>query len=145
MELPKELAEDLIVRLSNNQFSKALLCYNTFQSVMTQTPTAEQVLPMKIESSESESKESSGSSDYLYEPSGEEIISEILPMVLRSQLLQAFLETEAGEQAARMQAMDNATRNAGDLIDRLTLQYNRARQASITKELIEIISGAEAL
>jgi F-type H+-transporting ATPase subunit gamma len=66
-------------------------------------------------------------------------------MVIRSQLLQAFLETEAGEQAARMQAMDNATRNAGDLIDRLTLQYNRARQASITKELIEIISGAEAL
>ena len=145
----KELAEDLIARLSNDQFSTALLCYNTFQSVMTQTPTAAQVLPMRIESSESDSavasEKNEGSSDYLYEPSGEEIISEILPMVLRSQLLQAFLETEAGEQAARMQAMDNATRNAGDLIDRLTLQYNRARQASITKELIEIISGAEAL
>ena len=144
----KELAEDLVVRLSNNQFSKALLCYNAFQSVMTQTPTASQVLPMNISHSETEpskEKSSNSSSDYIYEPSGEEIISEILPMVLRAQLLQAFLETEAGEQAARMQAMDNATRNAGELIDRLTLQYNRARQASITKELIEIISGAEAL
>jgi F-type H+-transporting ATPase subunit gamma len=146
----KELAEDLVVRLSNDQFSQVLLCYNTFQSVMTQTPKAEQVLPMTISSEESDleespSKSSDSSSDYLYEPSGEEIISAILPMVLRSQLHQAFLETEAGEQAARMQAMDNATRNAGDLIDRLTLKYNRARQASITKELIEIISGAEAL
>ena len=144
----KELAEDLVVRLSNNQFSKALLCYNKFQSVMTQTPTASQVLPMNISDTDTESSKevsSNSSSDYIYEPSGEEIISEILPMVLRAQLLQAFLETEAGEQAARMQAMDNATRNAGELIDRLTLQYNRARQASITKELIEIISGAEAL
>jgi F-type H+-transporting ATPase subunit gamma len=144
----KELAEDLVLRLQKNEFSQALLCYNTFQSVMTQTPDSIQVLPMDLsegsDSSVTMDKESS-SSDYLYEPSGEEIISEILPMVMRSQILQAFLETEAGEQAARMQAMDNATRNAGDLIDRLTLKYNRARQASITGELIEIISGAEAL
>ena len=89
--------------------------------------------------------EGAGSGDYIYEPEGEEIIGELLPMVLYTQVLQAFLETEAGEQAARMQAMDNATRNAGELIDKLTLQYNRARQAAITSELIEIISGAEAL
>ena len=94
---------------------------------------------MKVEATE----ESGG--DYIYEPNGQEILSELLPMVLNTQLLQAFLETEAGEQSARMQAMDNATRNAGEMIDKLTLQYNRARQAAITKELIEIISGAEAL
>ena len=94
---------------------------------------------MKIEESEAQG------GDYIYEPGGEQILSELLPMVLNAQLLQAFLETEAGEQSARMQAMDNATRNAGEMIDKLTLQYNRARQAAITKELIEIISGAEAL
>jgi F-type H+-transporting ATPase subunit gamma len=99
---------------------------------------------MQIEESEEE-EESSGFSDYLYEPDGEIILSSLLPMALQATILQAFLETEAGEQAARMQAMDNATRNAGDLIDRLTLQYNRARQAAITTELTEIISGAEAL
>jgi F-type H+-transporting ATPase subunit gamma len=94
---------------------------------------------MKIDKTE----ESSG--DYIYEPGGQQILAELLPMVLNAQLLQAFLETEAGEQSARMQAMDNATRNAGEMIDKLTLKYNRARQAAITKELIEIISGAEAL
>ena len=112
---------------------------------MVQSPVHNQVLPMKIENTDEDSSSSSKSKDYIYEPSGTEILGAILPMVLQSQILQAFLETEAGEQAARMQAMDNATRNAGELIDKLTLKYNRARQAAITKELIEIISGAEAL
>ena len=146
-ELAQSLCEDLVVRLGENRFSKVLVCYNQYVSAMTQTPTHRQVLPMKIKASEEASEEESSSKagDYIYEPSGGEILGAILPMVLQSQILQAFLETEAGEQAARMQAMDNATRNAGELIDKLTLKYNRARQAAITKELIEIISGAEAL
>jgi len=134
-----DLCDELVSLLSQNAFEKVLLLFNHFESAMTQTPTTQQILPMKVEASE----ESGG--DYIYEPDGQQILSELLPMVLNTQLLQAFLETEAGEQSARMQAMDNATRNAGDMINKLTLQYNRARQAAITKELIEIISGAEAL
>ena len=140
-EISDGLSDELVAKLNANSFSKALLCYNRFQSVMTQVPSLEQLLPMKLEEEEG----SAAGGDFIYEPDGSEILGELLPMVLRSQLLQAFLENEAGEQAARMQAMDNATRNAGELIDKLTLQYNRARQAAITSELIEIISGAEAL
>ena len=139
-EHSSDLCEELVALLNQNKFEKVLLLFNRFESLMLQVPTTQQVLPMKIEQSE----ESSGG-DYIYEPDGQVILSELLPMVLNAQLLQAFLETEAGEQSARMQAMDNATRNAGEMIEKLTLQYNRARQASITKELIEIISGAEAL
>jgi F-type H+-transporting ATPase subunit gamma len=140
-EISHGLSDELVAKLNANKFSKAVLCYNRFQSVMTQEPTLSQLLPMKLE----ETGEEGAGGDFIYEPDGSEILGELLPMVLRAQLLQAFLENEAGEQAARMQAMDNATRNAGELIDKLTLQYNRARQASITSELIEIISGAEAL
>jgi F-type H+-transporting ATPase subunit gamma len=89
--------------------------------------------------------EAAASLDYLFEPNGGDLLSRLLPMALRTRLFQAFLETQAGEQAKRMTAMDSATRNASDLIDTLTLDYNRARQAAITKELIEIVSGAEAL
>jgi F-type H+-transporting ATPase subunit gamma len=141
----KDLAEKLAVKLKEDACEKAVICYNEFQSVMTQEPINAQLLPMQIEDSEEAEDTGSDSSDYLYEPDGEVILSSLLPMALQATILQAFLETEAGEQAARMQAMDNATRNAGDLIDRLTLQYNRARQAAITTELTEIISGAEAL
>ena len=133
------LCNELVELLKRNSFERALLLFNNFESLMVQTPITQQVLPMKIDKTE----ESSG--DYIYEPDGQQILAELLPMVLNAQLLQAFLETEAGEQSARMQAMDNATRNAGEMIDKLTLKYNRARQAAITKELIEIISGAEAL
>ena len=133
------LCDELVSLLLQNKFERTLLLFNHFESKMIQTPTTQQVIPMKIEESEVQG------GDYIYEPGGEQILSELLPMVLNAQLLQAFLETEAGEQSARMQAMDNATRNAGEMIDKLTLQYNRARQAAITKELIEIISGAEAL
>ena len=139
-DLARDLVETLTTDLNENRFEKAIICYNEFKSVMTQAPTVSQVLPMKLEVEEEET-----SGDYIYEPQGDQILGELLPMVLHTQILQAFLETEAGEQAARMQAMDNATRNAGELIDKLTLQYNRARQAAITSELIEIISGAEAL
>ncbi|MBM75255.1 MAG: ATP synthase F1 subunit gamma [Proteobacteria bacterium] len=144
-QVAQDLCEDLVVRLGGNRFSKVLICYNQYVSAMVQSPVHKQVLPMKIENTDDDSSDSSKNKDYIYEPSGTEILGAILPMVLQSQILQAFLETEAGEQAARMQAMDNATRNAGELIDKLTLKYNRARQAAITKELIEIISGAEAL
>ena len=85
------------------------------------------------------------SGDYIFEPAGDQILGDLLPLSLQTRIFQSFLDTEAGEQAARMQAMDNATRNAGEIIDKLTLMYNRARQAAITKELIEIISGAQAL
>ena len=136
----KDLSERLVTMLKDEQFEKAVLCYNKFFNIMIQEPGDQQVLPMELDDSES-----NDTADYLYEPSGKEILGELLPLNLRSQLLQAFLDTEAGEQAARMQSMDNATRNAGDMIDRLSLQYNRARQAAITTELTEIISGAEAL
>jgi F-type H+-transporting ATPase subunit gamma len=135
------LGEELIEMLINNAFEKVILCYNRFQSVMVQEPVAIQVLPMQL--SETEGQQDNG--DYTYAPSGQQILTSLLPLSLRSQLLQAFLDTEAGEQAARMQAMDSATTNAGDMIDRLSLEYNRARQAAITTELTEIISGAEAL
>lgn len=138
--LTSELAQDLVVRLNKNEFGTAYLAYNRFVSTMTQEPVLDQLLPMSVEAGDDAS-----ASDYLYEPSGQEILDDLLPMAMRTRVFQAFLDTEAGEQASRMTAMDNATRNAGEMIDKLTLQYNRARQAAITTELIEIISGAEAL
>lgn len=141
VETAERLMAGLVVQLNNNSFSMAILAYQEFRSVLSQKPAFEQVLPMRIDQKADEDV----GGDYLFEPAGQQILDELLPMALRGRLLQAFLETEAGEQAARMTAMDNATRNATDLINRLTLQYNRARQAAITKELIEIVSGAEAL
>lgn len=135
------LMENLVVRLKANGFSRAILAYNEFKSVMSQKPAFEQLLPMRLE----QGSGGADGGDYLFEPHGEEILGELLPMALRGRLLQAFLETEAGFQASQMTAMDNATRNASELISSLTLDYNRARQAYITKELIEIVSGAEAL
>lgn len=141
----EQLMESLVSQLNDNSFNCAMLAFQEFRSVMSQKPCFEQVLPMRIDTSSAEAGADAGGGDYLFEPAGQEILDELLPMALRGRLLQAFLETEAGEQAARMTAMDSATRNATDLINRLTLQYNRARQAAITKELIEIVSGAEAL
>lgn len=142
VDISNDLSKLLIEKLDADAFEKVILCYNQFQSVMVQEPVSQQVLPMQLEEN-TEGSEDSG--DYMYAPNGKEILSDLLPRSLRSQLLQAFLDTEAGEQAARMQAMDNATNNAGDMIHKLSLQYNRARQAAITTELTEIISGAEAL
>jgi len=138
--LTADLAQDLARRLNLSEFGTAYIAYNRFVTTMTQKPVLDQLLPMNIDSGDGPD-----SGDYLYEPSGQEILDDLLPLAMRTRVFQAFLDTEAGEQASRMQAMDNATRNAGDMIDKLTLQYNRARQAAITTELIEIISGAEAL
>ncbi len=142
VEIANELGDKLLDLLANNGFERVIICYNKFESVMMQEPVAKQILPMQLEQGDETSNEAG---EYLYEPSGQEILSDLLPRSLRSQLLQSFLDTEAGEQAARMQAMDNATNNAGEMIDKLSLVYNRARQAAITTELTEIISGAEAL
>ena len=135
------LAESLAAEFVAGGFDEAWLSYNQFKNTLTQIPSAVQVLPLKLDAS---GAEASGV-EYVYEPNGAEMLAALLPLALRTQVLQAFLETEAGEHAARMTAMDNATRNASDLIAALTLEYNRGRQAAITKELIEIVSGAEAL
>ena len=134
------LAEKLMSEMAANGFEKAYVAFNDYRSVLSQEPSFVQVLPMVLDEGED-----SGGGDFIYEPDGAEILGRLLPMALRTQLFQALLETQAGEQAARMAAMDSATRNASDLIDDLTLVYNRGRQAAITTELTEIVSGAEAL
>jgi F-type H+-transporting ATPase subunit gamma len=141
--LTDALADRLVVEMGNDGFSQAFVAFSEFKNVMTQAPSFEQVLPMKVSAVDEDVPAAGG--DYIYEPGGDKILGRLLPMALRTRLLQSFLETQAGEQAARMTAMDNATRNASDLIDNLTLIYNRARQAAITTELTEIVSGAEAL
>ena len=140
-DLADALAAKLVVDMNNDEFSSVVLAFSEYKNAMNQIPTFEQILPMQVP----EGSEDAGTGDYIYEPDGDEILGHLLPMALRTQIFQAFLETQAGEQAARMTAMENATRNASELIDTLTLQYNRARQAAITTELTEIVSGAEAL
>ncbi len=125
------------------EFDVATLIYSQFRNVLTQVPTAQQLIPAKAP--DDAPTIDLGGAIYRYEPSEEAILETLLPRYINTQILSAILESAAGEQASRMTAMDNATRNAGDMIGRLSLQYNRARQAQITKELIEIISGAEAL
>lgn len=142
VDIANGLGDKLLELLENNGFERVIICYNEFINVMTQEPIAKQILPMQLDS---EGDDTNNGGEYLYAPNGQEILADLLPRSMRSQLLQAFLDTEAGEQAARMQAMDNATNNAGEMIDKLSLVYNRARQAAITTELTEIISGAEAL
>ncbi len=133
------IARDLLHRFDAGEFDVATLFFNRFVSVISQVPTAQQVIPAVFEASEG------ASALYDYEPSEEDILADLLPRGVSTQVFTALLENGASEQGARMTAMDNATRNAGDMIDRLTIVYNRSRQAAITKELIEIISGAEAL
>lgn len=125
------------------EFDVATLIYSQFKNVLSQVPTAQQLIPAKAP--EGTGSIDLGGAQYRYEPSEEAILETLLPRYINTQILSAMLESAAGEQASRMTAMDNATSNAKDMIDRLSLQYNRARQAQITKELIEIISGAEAL
>jgi len=130
------------------------MIYNEFQSILTQKPVSQQLIPFKIPEIEEGSDEEEGEeekaiegpiSPYDFEPEEEKILNTLLPRNLGVQIFRAFLDSAVGEQAARMTAMDNATRNAGEMIDDLSLAYNRARQDYITKELIEIISGAEAV
>jgi len=125
------------------EFDVASLVYSQFKSVLSQVPTTQQLIP--VTAPDDAGTIDLGGARYLYEPSEPEILDVLLPRYINTQIISAMLESAAGEQAARMSAMDNATRNAGEMIDSLSLQYNRARQAAITKELIEIISGAEAL
>ena len=132
-----------IIRLFNqNEFDKCILFFNNFKNVITQIPQAQQIIPIDKKSSESKEE---NFLPYEFEPDEDEILEDLLPKNISTQVFKAFLENAASEQGSRMTAMDNATRNAGDLVDKLTINYNRSRQASITKELIEIISGAESL
>ena len=137
------LGHDITARFAEGEFDVATLVYSQFKNVLSQVPTAQQLIPAKAPE-DAEIVDLKGAI-YEYEPSQEEILETLLPRYINTQIISAMLESGAGEQAARMSAMDNATRNAGEMIDDLSLQYNRARQAQITKELIEIISGAEAL
>ncbi len=134
------IATDVLARFKADEFDVATIFYNKFESVMSQVPTALQLIPASFEANEDEE-----AAFYDYEPGEEELLAELLPRALTTQVFTALLENGASEQGARMSAMDNATRNAGEMIDKLTIVYNRSRQAAITNELIEIISGAEAL
>jgi F-type H+-transporting ATPase subunit gamma len=138
-----EIIGNEIIKLFNeNQFDKCILFYNNFKNVITQIPQAQQIIP-----AEQKTVKETGDNllSYEFEPEEDEILEDLLPKNISTQVFKAFLENAASEQGSRMTAMDNATRNAGDLVDKLTINYNRSRQASITKELIEIISGAESL
>lgn len=135
------IAQKIVARFEAGEFDVATLFYSRFKSVIAQVPTAQQIIPPVFER-----KEASGANAaYEYEPEEEDILADLLPRNLATQIFRALLENAASEQGARMSAMDNATRNAGDMIKKQTITYNRTRQAMITKELIEIISGAEAL
>jgi F-type H+-transporting ATPase subunit gamma len=150
-----EVTQYVLSLFNAGEFDVASIVYNKFVSVLTQKPTAQQIIPFKAEeaavanqnkkAAAPVAQEDALTSPYSFEPNEEEILALLLPKNLGTQMFRALLDSAAGEQAARMTAMDNATRNAGDMIKNLTVQYNRARQAYITKELIEIISGAEAV
>lgn len=141
MELVRPLTNLMVSGFTSGEYDEVHLVYNHFVNAITQRPTFASALPLRVDGG----GESADSTEYLYEPSPAALLDTLLPLYLQTTVLQAFLETEAGEFAARMTAMDNATRNASDLIDRLSLEYNRARQAAITTEITEIVSGAEAL
>ena len=136
------IGKEIISLFDKNEFDKCILFYNNFKNVITQIPQAQQIIPVENKSS---TKINENVSTYEFEPDEDEILEDLLPKNISTQVFKAFLENAASEQGSRMTAMDNATRNAGDLVDKLTINYNRSRQASITKELIEIISGAESL
>ena len=130
----------IIEKFEAGEFDVCTIFYNKFKNVITQIPQAQQIIPLNDEGNENSSDES-----YEFEPDEDEILSNLLPKNISTQIFKAMLENSASEQGSRMSAMDNATRNAGEMVDKLTIEYNRSRQAAITKELIEIISGAESL
>jgi len=130
----------VIEKFEAGEFDICTIFYNQFKNVITQIPQAQQIVPLNNEEDENNSDES-----YEFEPDEDEILSNLLPKNISTQIFKAMLENSASEQGSRMSAMDNATRNAGEMVDKLTIEYNRSRQAAITKELIEIISGAESL
>src|SRR5690606_32177808 len=137
----QEIAKGILDRFEGEEFDVATIFFSQFENVVTQIPTAAQIIPADFEAE----GDAGVSTIYDYEPGEEEILADLLPRGVATQIFAALLENGASEQGARMSAMDNATRNAGEMIEKLTIQYNRSRQAVITNELIEIISGAEAL
>jgi F-type H+-transporting ATPase subunit gamma len=137
------ISDNIISKFFDNEFDIATIFYNQFESVISQIPQSSQLIPIKFKSDEL--KNDDNISNFVYEPDEQEIIEDLLPKAISTKVFTALLENGASEQGARMSAMDNATRNAGEMIDKLTIQFNRSRQAAITNELIEIISGAEAL
>ena len=136
----RSIAQNLLARFDGGEFDVVTLFFSEFVNVVTQIPTAQQIIPAAYEAGDDES-----AAFYDYEPDEATILADLLPRGVATQIFAALLENGASEQGARMSAMDNATRNSGDMIDKLTIEYNRSRQAVITNELIEIISGAEAL
>ncbi len=137
----EKVGKMVIEKFGAEEFDVCTIFYNQFKNVITQIPQAQQIIPLNVENSEKEKSEDS----YEFEPDEDEILSNLLPKNISTQIFKAMLENSASEQGSRMSAMDNATRNAGEMVDKLTIEYNRSRQAAITKELIEIISGAESL
>jgi len=138
----ESIGNEVVKLFKNKEFDKCVIFFNKFKNVMTQIPQIQQVIPAK---KDEQPKEEQHSSYYEFEPEEDEILEDLLPKNISTQIYKGFLENSASEQGSRMTAMDNATRNAGDLVEKLTINYNRSRQAAITKELIEIISGAESL
>tara|TARA_B100000686_G_C16639357_1_gene889179 strand:+ start:299 stop:1174 length:876 start_codon:yes stop_codon:yes gene_type:complete len=137
----EEVGRKIINLFNKNEFDVCKIYYNKFKNVITQIPQAQQIIPIEKPKEEEKKIENF----YEFEPEENEILEDLLPRNISTQIFKAILENAASEQGSRMTAMDNATRNAGDLVDKLTITYNRSRQAAITKELIEIISGAESL
>ena len=137
----EKVGKMVIEKFEAEEFDVCTIFYNQFKNVITQIPQAQQIIPLNVENSEENKSEDS----YEFEPDEDEILNNLLPKNISTQIFKAMLENSASEQGSRMSAMDNATRNAGEMVDKLTIQYNRSRQAAITKELIEIISGAESL
>ena len=131
----------IIEKFENKEFDICTIFYNQFKNVITQIPQEQQIIPLKTNENESKSLDD----NYEFEPDEDEILGNLLPKNISTQIFKAMLENSASEQGSRMSAMDNATRNAGEMVEKLTIEYNRSRQAAITKELIEIISGAESL
>ena len=131
----------IISKFEKEEFDICTIFYNQFKNVITQIPQSQQIIPLNAENDKLNKTEDS----YEFEPEEDEILGNLLPKNISTQIFKAMLENSASEQGARMSAMDNATRNAGEMVDKLTIEYNRSRQAAITKELIEIISGAESL
>ena len=134
----------ILEKFDKEEFDICTIFYNKFKNVMTQIPQQQQIIPLQSEEENDSSNEQPDDS-YEFEPDEDEILSNLLPKNISTQIFKAMLENSASEQGSRMTAMDNATRNAGELVDKLSIEYNRSRQAAITKELIEIISGAESL
>ena len=137
----EKVGKIIIEKFQKEEFDICTIFYNQFKNVITQIPQAQQIIPLNTKSDDQNNLED----NYEFEPDEDEILSNLLPKNISTQIFKAMLENSASEQGARMSAMDNATRNAGEMVDKLTIEYNRSRQAAITKELIEIISGAESL